>query len=380
MPETADILVIGGGMAGIGAAARVAPSAGIIVLEAEDQPGCHATGRSAAIFIGNYGNDVVRAANAASQGELADPPDDLAETSLLSPRGELLIATAEEEARFEEHMAGATETAEISPEEAGRRFPILRRERIARACYDDTAEDIDVDRLLQGYLRLLRRHGGKLITSARVTQITRSNGVWRVATAHGDFEAPVIVNAAGAWADATAELAGLAPLGLTPLRRSAAILPAPEGRDVTGWPAVCSISETWYAKPEAGKLMVSPADEDPVEPHDAWPDDLVLAEGLDRYEQAMTVPVTRVERTWAGLRTFAPDRTPVVGFDPAAEGFFWLAGQGGYGIQTAPALSRLAAALLTGQDGITVLPAAVVASLAPDRLRRQTGEVIVVGP
>jgi D-arginine dehydrogenase len=369
MTESADILVIGGGMAGIGAAARVSPSAKAIVLEAEDQPGRHSTGRSAAIFIANYGNDAVRAANAASQGELKSPPDDLAESSLLTPRGELLIATPEEVERFEQHMAGAAATEEISPDEAVRLFPILKRERIVRACYDNTAEDIDVDRLLQGYLRLLRRHGGKLVASARATQVTRSNGVWRVATPAGVFEAPVIVNAAGAWADTTARLAGLAPLGLTPLRRSAAILPAPEGRDVTRWPAVCSMSETWYAKPEAGKLMVSPADEDPVEPHDAWPDDMVLAEGLDRYEQAVTVPVTRVERTWAGLRTFAPDRTPVVGFDPAAEGFFWLAGQGGYGIQTAPALSRLAAALLAGGDGTAVLPPEVVTALAPDRLR-----------
>ena len=356
-------------MAGIGAAARVAPAAKVIVLEAEDQPGRHSTGRSAAIFIGNYGNAVIRAANAASQGELAAPPDDLADSSLLTPRGELLIATPEEVERFEQHMAGASETEEIDPDEAVRRFPILRRERIARACYDSTAEDIDVDRLLQGYLRLLRRHGGRLITDARASEIARQNGTWRVSTPAGEFEAPVIVNASGAWADITARLAGLAPLGLQPLRRSAAILPAPEGRDVSGWPAVCSISETWYAKPEAGKLMVSPADEDPVEPHDAWPEDMVLAEGLDRYEQAVTVPVTRVERTWAGLRTFAPDRTPVVGFDPAAEGFFWLAGQGGYGIQTAPALSRLAAALLTGCDGSDVLPRDAVAALAPHRLR-----------
>jgi D-arginine dehydrogenase len=369
MPEAADILVIGGGMAGIGAAARVAPSAKVIVLEAEDAPGRHSTGRSAAIFIGNYGNAVIRAANAVSQGELASPPDDLADSSLLSPRGEMLIATADEVERFEQHMAGASETEEIAPDEAVRRFPILRRERIVRACYDSTAEDIDVDRLLQGYLRLLRRHGGTLVADARATEITHGDGVWNVRSPAGTFEAPIVVNASGAWADTTARLAGLAPLGLTPLRRSAAILPAPEGRDVTRWPAVCSMSETWYAKPEAGKLMVSPADEDPVEPHDAWPEDLVLAEGLHRYEQAVTVPVTRVERSWAGLRTFAPDRTPVVGFDPATEGFFWLAGQGGYGIQTAPALSRLAAALLTGGDGSDVLPRDAVAALAPHRLR-----------
>jgi D-arginine dehydrogenase len=163
-----------------------------------------------------------------------------------------------------------------------------------------------------------------------------------------------------------AALAGLAPLGLTPFRRSAAILPAPAGHDVSGWPLVVAASETFYAKPEAGKLLVSPADEDPAEPHDAWPDDMVLAQGLDRYERAMTVPVTRVERSWAGLRTFAPDRSPVVGFDHAAEGFFWLAGQGGYGVQTSPALSRLAADLIAARGAAVSEP--VLASLRPGRL------------
>ncbi len=369
MTETADILVIGGGMAGIGAAARSAPAAKVVVLEAEPQPGYHATGRSAAIFVANYGNDVIRAANAASHGELADPPEDLAETSLLAPRGEMMIATAEEEELFEHHMAGATSTQEITPQEAVGLFPILRRERIARACYEADAGDIDVDRLLQGFLRILRGQGGRLVTSARVTELRFAAGTWRARTPAGDFAAPVVVNAAGAWADAVAQLAGLTPLGLTPLRRSAAILPAPPGHDVARWPAVVSMAETGYAKPEAGKLMVSPADEDPVEPQDAWADDMVLAEGLERYAQAVTLPVTRVERSWAGLRTFAPDRSPVVGFDPAAKGFFWLAGQGGYGIQTAPALSRLAAALLGGAEGTAVLPRAIVSTLAPSRLR-----------
>jgi len=206
MTTTADILVIGGGMAGIGAAARVSPDASVIVLEAEDAPGRHSTGRSAAIFIGNYGNETVRAANAASQGELAAPPDDLAESSLLTPRGELLIAPAEEEARFEAHMSAATSTDEISPDEAVRLFPILKRERIVRACYDNTAEDIDVDRLLQGYLRLLRRNGGTLGTDARVQEIKRADRFWKLSTAAGDFEAPVVVNAAGDLTDAPAEL------------------------------------------------------------------------------------------------------------------------------------------------------------------------------
>jgi len=174
------------------------------------------------------------------------------------------------------------------------------------------------------------------------------------------------VNAAGAWADQVSALAGLAPLGLVPKRRSAAILPAPEGRDVSAWPLFGSVSERWYARPMGGKLMVSPADQDPVPPGDAWPDDMVLAEGLHRYESAVTVPVTRVERSWAGLRTFAPDKTPVAGFDPRTEGFLHLSGQGGYGIQTAPALSAFAADLLHGRA--PTLPESVVRSLAPDRL------------
>jgi D-arginine dehydrogenase len=204
------------------------------------------------------------------------------------------------------------------------------------------------------------------VTGAGVTAIRREAGQWQVDTPQGSHAAPILVNAAGAWADEVAVLAGLPRIGLQPCRRSAAIIPAPEGYATQHWPIFGSIAETWYAKPEAGKLMVSPADEDPVDPHDAWPDDMVLAEGLDRFEQAVTHQVRRVEHSWAGLRTFAPDRTPVAGFDPRADGFFWLAGQGGYGVQTAPALSRVAAALIIGCD--LPIDATTRAALAPDRL------------
>src|SRR6056297_3352718 len=200
---------------------------------------------------------------------------------------------------------------------------------------------------------------------APVTAIQRGHAAWQVTAGDRPFTAPVLVNAAGAWADPVARLAGVAPLGITPMRRSAALLPAPLGHDISRWPLFGSISETWYAKPDAGKLMVSPADEDPVAPHDAWPDDMVLAEGLHRYEQAVTVPVTRVDHSWAGLRSFTADRTPVAGFAPEADGFFWLAGQGGYGVQTAPALARLTAALVTGAE--PGLSDATVAALSPAR-------------
>jgi D-arginine dehydrogenase len=245
--------------------------------------------------------------------------------------------------------------------------PILRADRIAGAMIERGARGIDVDLLLQGYARMLRARGGQIVTGAAVGGLSHSAGIWQVDTAQGQHSAPIIVNAAGGWADEVAALAGVRRAGLQPYRRSAAIIPAPLGYDTEHWPIFGSIAETWYAKPEAGKLMVSPADEDPVAPHDAWADDMVLAEGLHRFEQAVSVPVTRVEHSWAGLRTFAPDRTPVVGFDPRTDGFFWLAGQGGYGVQTAPALSRLTAALIAG--GVPHVPDHVLAAMAPGRFR-----------
>lgn len=365
MSETADFLIIGGGIAGAGAAARLAPHASVILLETEDALGRHATGRSAAIYIRNYGNATLRALNAASEPVLAEPVG-IAEESLLTPRGEMLVATEDELDAFNAYLKGADDMEVLTPDEAVALFPLLKREGIAAAAIERNAQDIDVDRLLQGFVRLARQSGARFLTDAPAQRVTRANGVWRIETPKGTFEAPVVINAAGAWADVIAERAGVTSVGLVPMRRSAAILPVPDSIDVTRWPLVASASEAWYAKPDAGKLMVSPADEDPVEPHDAWPDDMVLAEGLHRFEQAMTMPVTRVERSWAGLRSFVNDRTPVVGFAGDAVGFFWLAGQGGYGVQTAPALSQLTADLCLGRA--PALAAEIVGALDPRRL------------
>jgi D-arginine dehydrogenase len=369
MTTTADILVIGGGIAGIGAAALAAEGASVIVLEGEDAIGYHSTGRSAAIFIRNYGNATLRALNAASASMLENPSG-ISDATLLSPRGQLLLAGQDDMPSLDAYAEGAVGLQRLTGAEARALVPILRDDLIVAALYEPDAQDIDVDRFLQGLARKLRGHGGRIVTGASTQTITRRGDVWRVETPMGAYEAPVLVNAAGAWADQVALMAGVAPAGLTPLRRSAAILPAPDGHDISRWPLFASASEGFYSKPEAGKLMVSPADEDPVEPHDVWADDMVLAEGLDRFAQAVTMPVTRVERTWAGMRTFAFDRTPVVGFspeasDPAAPRFLWLAGQGGYGVQTAPALSRLAADLCLGRE--TELADAAVAALSPAR-------------
>jgi D-arginine dehydrogenase len=361
-----DILVIGGGIAGISAAAECARAgASVTVLESEPQIGYHATGRSAAIFIRNYGNATLRALNAVAE-PIFEHPGEISDKPILSPRGELMVASEEELPVLDAYLDGAVGVERLTGKEAAEIVPILRPERIAGAMIERNARGIDVDLLLQGYARMLRARGGRIITGAAVQALRHEAGQWRVETEKGTFTAPTIVNAAGAWADEIAAMAGLPRLGLQPYRRSAAIIPAPEGHDTEHWPIFGSIAETWYAKPEAGKLMVSPADEDPVDPHDAWPEDMVLAEGLHRFEQAVTHEVTRLEHSWAGLRTFAPDRTPVAGFDPRAHGFFWLAGQGGYGVQTAPALSRLSAALLTGRT--PEIDAATRAALAPDRL------------
>lgn len=364
MPENPDILVIGAGMAGIGAAARLAPDAQVTVLEMEDRPAYHTTGRSAATFILNYGNAVLRALNAASEAVLRTGAD-LAGRGFLDPRGVLQVEEPGMEEAFEDYVHGATGLEIIGSEEVCRLFPPYRPDRAVRGALEPNASDIDVDGLLQAFIRTLRANSGQIVPRAEVTTLVRDGGVWRLETRAGRFEAPVVVNAAGAWGDVIAGRAGLSPVGLTPMRRTVAVLPTEQ--DTRNWTLTATVAESWYAKPDAGRLWVSPADEDPVDPHDAYPDDMVLAEGLDRFTRSTTWELTRVERSWAGLRTFVPDRTPVNGFDPDAEGFFWLVGQGGYGIQTAPAMSQLAADLVLGRP--TPLPSETITALSPARFR-----------
>lgn len=352
------IVVIGGGIAGVSASAALAPHGQVTLLEAEDALGVHASGRSAAMFEEHYGNAAVRSLNTASKPILEA-------MEVLSPRGILMVALSGEEAGFEDDLA-AMGMAEITLAEARARVPILAPD-IARAALHEGACDIDTDRMLQGFARTARAHGARIETGSRVTGIARQGALWRIDAGGVSHTSEILVNAAGAWADRLAAMAGVPSLGLVPCRRSMARLPAPGGHDVSGWPMLCGPGESWYAKPDAGKWLVSPAEEDPTEPHDAWADDMVLAEGIARYQAHVAEEVTRVETSWAGLRTFAPDRTPVIGPDPVAPGYFWCAGQGGYGFQTAAAASDLLAALVTGQP--PALPRAVTAALAPDRFR-----------
>jgi glycine/D-amino acid oxidase-like deaminating enzyme len=356
-----DILVIGGGIAGVSAAARLSEHAPVTLLEGESALGYHASGRSAALFEVNYGCPSVNALSRASAGYFHG-----ANGGYLTPRGFLLLGRNGEDAAFE---ADLTELAseEISGTEAREHVPILS-DTITRAAYHSSALDIDTDRLIQDFAKQLRANGGKIITSAMVDTITFERGVWTVDAGTQTYTAPTLVNAGGAWADQIAQLAGVAPIGITPMRRSMARVPAPGGHDVSSWPIFFGVGETWYAKPDAGKLLISPADEDPTVPHDAYADDMVLAEGIDRYQQHVTEEITRVETTWAGLRSFAPDRTLVLGRDGVNPNFVWCAGQGGYGFQTAPAASQLIADLVLGRP--SEMDAPTIAALSPARFAK----------
>ncbi len=351
-----DIIVIGAGIAGAGIAAELAGRASVALVEMEPRPGYHTTGRSAALFAPIYGPAPIRALTRASEAFYLDPPEGFAEAPLLTPRGVLMVARADQMGVFE--PAFETLSAEGPLERmdgAGARamFPPLREGYCEAAYFDEGCMDIDVHALHQGYLARFAAAGGRLLTKTEVTGLSRADGVW-TATARGaeleaPLEAPLVVNAAGAWADVVGRLAGAGEIGLVPKRRTALIVEAPEGVDLGSAPALIDIDERFYAKPEAGKLLISPANEDPEAPSDVQPDELDIAICVDRIERALDISVRRIDSRWAGLRSFVADKCPVVGFSAQAGGFFWLAGQGGYGIQSAPALSRLAAAHLLGE-------------------------------
>jgi len=355
---TVDFLIIGGGIAGISAAARLAQHGRVIVLEAEAALAHHASGRSAALFEPRYGLPPV------VELSLASEPYFRGAAHVLSPRGMMILSASHDQATFD-HDADSMDLIRITPDDAKSMVPIINTDVVAFAAHADHAWDIDTDLLLQGFARDARSHGAQIVTDARVTAIERLEDGWRVVTGTGDYTAKILINAAGAWVDHVAGMAGVAPLGFTPYRRSMARLPAPGGHDVTRWPMIFGAGETWYAKPDAGALIVSPAEEHPMTPHDAWADDMVLAEGLARYEEMVTEPVTRLLSNWAGLRTFSPDRVLVIGCDAADPAFFWLAGQGGYGFQSSPAASQLAADLIIGAKPDA--SPALIAALSPRR-------------
>lgn len=352
---TFDIIVIGAGIAGASVAAELAGPQKVLLLEREAQPGYHTTGRSAALYTVAYGPPVIRALTRASGAYFTAPPG--GEPSFLSPRGVVFVARQDQVQALEDQRADLGDAVTpLTAAEVAEAVPLLRAGYAVAGLYDAGASDIDVGRLHQHYLTRLRSAGGVLQCKAEVTALTHDGG-WQVDTSQGRFSAPLIVNAAGAWADRIAALADVPPAGLVPKRRTALIVAPPEGSDIGALPLVVDAQEDFYLKPEAGQLLISPADATPSAPCDAQPEEMDIALCVDRIETAFDIQIRRIGHKWAGLRSFMPDGDPVAGFDPRAEGFFWLAGQGGYGIQTAPALARAAAALVQGK----ALPADIAA-------------------
>lgn len=352
--QSFDIIVIGAGIAGASAAARLADSARVLVLEREAQPGYHSTGRSAALFHDTYGKGPVIRLTRASRPFYETPPDGFTDHALLTPRGVLVFGTNAQkpklQAALDEVLKAGAHAELVDRKRALEIVPVLRPEAVDAAVWEPDCQDLDVHSIHQGFLRIVRQHGGQIVCDADVTALSHRNGQWQVDTGAGSFTAPIVVNAAGAWCDEIARLGGVKPVGLSPKRRTAFMVNPPDGVDARRWPAAIDADEKFYFKPDAQQLLVSPANEDPMQPHDVQPDEMDIAIAVDRVESATTLQIRRIGRKWAGLRSFVDDRVMAAGYDDAAPGFFWLAGQGGYGIQTAPALSQLAAALILKRD------------------------------
>ncbi|NML17935.1 NAD(P)/FAD-dependent oxidoreductase [Azohydromonas caseinilytica] len=374
--DTFDFAVIGAGIAGASAAYEISARASVLLLERESQPGYHTTGRSAALFMESYGTPAIRALTRASRAFFDAPAPVFGAEPLLAPRGVLHVAQPDQgellEAAWRELSERGGGVRRVSRDEMLAMVPCLRPEATGAGLAEDSASDIDVHALHQGYLRGLRQHGGQVRNPAEVVALSRGGGMWTLRLADGEeVRARHVVNAAGAWADVIATLAGARPIGLEPRRRSAFTFSPPAGVDASRWPAVVGIDESYYFKPDAGQLLGSPANADPVAPHDVVPEELDVALGIYRIEQATTMSIRRPGRTWAGLRSFVADGDMVIGWDGQCEGFFWLAAQGGYGIQSAPGAALLARSLLLGEPLPEPLAAQGVdgRALSPGRLR-----------
>ena len=354
--ETCDFLIIGAGIAGASVAYELAAHGRVIVLEREAVPGHHSTGRSAAVLTENYGNSIIRRLTLATRPFLEHPPESFTEYPLTAPRQMLWIAREDQKATLEATLDEAQRLVPsirtVDPAEAHSLCSALRPEYIASAVLEPHALDLDVHAIHQGFLRGLRNKGGTVLTDAEVVQLRPSGTSWEIHTPRQQYASAVVVNAAGAWCDVVGRLAGARPVGLVPKRRTAFTCDGPPGvvrQELASWPVVIDADEEFYFKPESGGILASPADETPMDPCDVFPDDFDVAVAIDRIQKATTLSVTHINRKWSGLRSFVADKTPVVGMDSERAGFFWLAGQGGYGIQTSSAMGRAAARLIAHQ-------------------------------
>jgi D-arginine dehydrogenase len=379
-----DIVVIGAGMAGAAVAAHLSEHARVRLLEMEAQPGYHSTGRSAAVFYEAYGNEQVRALTRASRSFLYSPPAEFCAAQLVKPRGILLVARHGQESalrRLLDSAAATDDLRETTALEATRLHPLLRAQGLSGGLYTERCADIEVNELHRGYLRLFQSRGGTLSKQCEVTGLEQVSNGWQINTSREVLRADIVINAAGAWADEIAQLAGLDRIGLQPLKRTACLIPVPTGVQSDGWPMLVDVEESFYLKPDAGAFLLSPADETLTPPGDVHADDMDIAVAVSRLEEATTLNVDRVTHRWAGLRSFVADRTPVIGFDPSKSGFFWVAALGGYGIQTAPTVSRLAAALVLGSptDADLAVHGVIPSAFSPQRLTRAGGSSVSHG-
>lgn len=370
--------IIGAGIAGASLAYRLAEASGhgrdIILLEREDRPGYHSTGRSAAVYTETYGPPVIRALTAASRPFFDNPPPGFASHDLLHPLGIMLIGGKDRrqkaEVLFEECAALTPNIRFLEGTAVMDQVPVLRPACSAIGVLEPDAMSMDVAAIHDGYIRAFKALEGRIMTDADVLATSRTSAGWQIETSAGQINADIIINAAGAWADDIAEKAGLAPLGLVPKRRTALVFQAPDTYDTSAWPMVNDIDETFYFKPDAGRILASPEEATPMPPCDVQPDEYDIAVTVDRIEKATTMKIPRIDNKWAGLRSFFPDGVPALGFDPRNAGFFWLAGQGGYGITTSDAMARIAAQQLLGSP----LPAEIidkgvdVREISPNRL------------
>ncbi len=345
-----EFVIIGAGISGAAAAYELAAHGSALMLEAETAPGYHSTGRSAALYTRNYGNATVRRISQASHDFFLSPPAGFADAPLLTPRGSLTVASGDNRHGLSDVLGLSQPGHEIEEVSATRCLelcPLLRPEFVAVGAYERGVKDMDVAAIHQGYLRGFKARGGALACHRRIDCLERKAGQWHVRAGDLNVTARVVINAAGAWAGQLGDMAGAGNIGLVPKRRTAITVDLPGDVTISHMPAIDVIGSDGYFKPDAGRLMASPGDQTPVAPQDVQPDEWDIAVLVDWLQTQTIVQVRRIASSWAGLRSFVADDTPVVGFDDQAEGFFWLAGQGGYGIMMAPALARVTASLIT---------------------------------
>ena len=367
-----DVAIIGAGIAGATLAAEVAPYMSVLLLETEGQPGYHATGRSNAFWHQTYGGPLIEPLTTASLEWLRSPPPEISETGFLSKRGAITIGRAQDQGAvnaFANGFAGSGVKFDSLNRAALLSHIAELREEWDRGLYEENCYDIDVAAYHAAVLRVAKYHGGVLVSNAQLTHASRRGGHWQIVTRQGDFEAAVLVNAAGAWADDVARISDVAPIGVKPYRRT--IVQLAVDSDVRpDLPMVIDINGGFYFKPGAGRIWLSPHDETQSPACDAAPEEYDIALAIDRFEKVVDWGVRRVEHSWAGLRSFAPDRLPVYGFDQDCEGFFWCVGQGGFGIQTAPAAAKLGLSLISGKSCDPMIAAIDPARYAPGRFAK----------